>query len=201
MINLLKFRFKMNNSKNIALLIVDMQNDFVLPDGILCVSGAFSTIPQIKKLLNYARNNNWKIIHVIREHDKNGINADKPRKHLFESGKSGYCVENSFGAEIIKDLKPLKNEFILKKTRNSAFFETNLNSILKRLEIQDVIISGTQYPNCIRATANDAMSYDYDVTVVTDCCSAKTEEVAEANIFDLKNLGINCITLKELMEE
>ena len=63
---------------------------------------------------------------------------------------------------------------------------------------ENVIISGTQYPNCIRGTAADAMSYDYDVTVVTDCCSAKTPEIASANITDMENMGIECITLEEL---
>ena len=42
------------------------------------------------------------------------------------------------------------------------------------------------------------MSYDYDVIVVTDCCSAKTPEIARANIIDMKNMGIKCITLEEL---
>ncbi|MDY4153474.1 MAG: isochorismatase family protein, partial [Treponema sp.] len=66
------------------------------------------------------------------------------------------------------------------------------------LKIKNVVISGTQYPNCIRGTATDAMSYDYDVIVVTDCCSAKTPEIANANIIDMKNMGIKCITLEEL---
>lgn len=184
---------------NIALLIIDMQKDFLLPGKTLCVDGALPTVPQIKKLLDYARKNGWAVIHVIREHDKNGINADKPRQFLFKDSGKGFCVTGTEGAKIIDDLKPLGNEIIVKKTRNSAFFGTNLDSILRRLEIKNVVISGTQYPNCIRGTAADAMSYDYDVTVVTDCCSAKTAEIANANIFDMKNMGIACKTFDELV--
>lgn len=87
---------------------------------------------------------------------------------------------------------------VIKKTRNSAFSATNLDSVLRRLEVGHIVISGTQYPNCIRGTAADAVSLDYDVTVVTDCCSARTREVAEANIFDMRNMGISCITSGEL---
>jgi len=183
---------------NTALLIIDMQNDFLLPGRPLYVDGAMPTVPQIKKLLDYARTNDWTVIHVIREHDKNGINADKPRRYLFEDGREGYCVAGTEGAQIVEELHPMDNEIIIKKTRNSAFFGTNLDSVLRRLEIKNVVISGTQYPNCIRGTAADAMSYDYDVTVVTDCCSAKTPEIASANITDMKNMGIKCTSLEEL---
>lgn len=181
-----------------ALLIIDMQNDFLLPGRPLYVDGAMPTVPQIKKLLDFARYNGWTIIHVIREHDRNGINADKPRRYLFENGREGYCVAGTYGSQIVSELQPQGEELIIKKTRNSAFFKTNLDSILKDFGIQHVFISGTQYPNCIRGTAVDAMSYDYDVTVVTDCCSAKTPEIAMANITDMKNMGIECISFKEL---
>ena len=182
-----------------ALLIIDMQKDFLLSGRPLCVTGAMATVPQVCKLLDYARSCGWIVIHVIREHDKKGINVDKPRRYLFEKGGVGYCVAGTEGAQIIDELRPREDEIVLKKTRNSAFFGTNLDSILRRLEIENVIISGTQYPNCIRGTAADAMSYDYDVTVVTDCCSAKTPEIANSNIFDMKNMGITCVSLDELV--
>lgn len=185
---------------NTALLVIDMQNDFLFPDRPLCVDGAMPTVPQIKKLLEYARSNAWTVIHVIREHDINGINADKPRRYLFENGREGYCVAGTEGAQIIEELHPQDDEIIIKKTRNSAFFGTNLDSVLRRLGVKNVVISGTQYPNCIRGTAADAMSYDYDVTVVTDCCSAKTPEIANANITDMRNMGIECISLEDLQK-
>ncbi len=184
-----------------ALLIIDMQKDFVLPEGPLCVDGALPSVPAIKELLDYARKSEWTVVHIIREHDAGGVNADKPRKHLFENGGRGYCVSGTEGCHIIEELKPIDGELIIKKTRNSAFFGTNLDSILRRLMIEKIVISGTQYPNCIRGTAADAMSLDYDVTVVTDCCSAKTEMVAEANILDMKNMGIECIPSFELYKK
>jgi len=60
-------------------------------------------------------------------------------------------------------------------------------------------ISRTQYHNFIRGTAVDAMSYDYDVTVITDYCSAKTPKIANFNIIDMKNMGIECVNLEELL--
>ena len=57
-----------------ALFIIDMQNDFLLSGRPLCVDGAMQTVPQIKKLLDFSRSNDWTVIHIIREHDKYGIN-------------------------------------------------------------------------------------------------------------------------------
>lgn len=183
---------------DVAVLIIDMQNDFVKPGAILCVAGAEPTIPAIKDLADHARKNGWKVIHVIRAHDKDGINVDAPRIPLFTDGKTGYCVPGTEGGEIVKELTPEPGDYVITKTRNSGFFQTNLDMVLRRLGVKTVILAGTQYPNCVRGTAADAMSYDYETVICTDACSAKTPEVAEANIFDMKNMGIKCITLDEV---
>ncbi len=181
-----------------ALLVIDMQNDFVERGAVLCVPGAEATIPVIQDLIAFGRSRNWPVIYVIRQHRPNGLDVDGPRLPLFADGNAGYCVPGTRGCEIVKGLEPAEGDIILVKRRNSAFFQTELDLILRRLGIKNVVISGTQYPNCIRGTAVDAMSYDYNTFVCTDACSAKTKEVADANIFDMRNMGIRCIPLAEI---
>ena len=168
---------------NIALVIIDMQNDFVLPEAPLCVKGAQATVPTIQKLLDRARAEGWRVIHVIRQHRRDGSDVEIGRAPLFTQG-AGICVPGTKGAEIVDELAPLPDETILRKLRFSAFFQTEL--------------AGTQYPNCVRGTATDAMSHDYNTIVVTDACSAQTDEIAATNIRDMKNMGITCVTLAEL---
>ena len=182
----------------VAILVIDMQNDFVLPGAVLNVAGAQATIPAIQELIQLGRSKGWHIIHVIREHDASGCDADMPRRHLFKDGKPGYCVPGTKGIEIVDGLKPQPGDIIIKKKRNSGFFKTDLDSTLRNLGVKTVIISGTQYPNCVRGTAVDALSYDYNTIVCTDACSAQTHAIAEANILDMKNMGITCITLLEI---
>jgi nicotinamidase-related amidase len=74
---------------------------------------------------------------------------------------------------------------------------TELDFMLRRFGVKHVIIVGTQYPNCIRTTAYDAVSLEYKVTNVTDATSGKSPEVEKANITDMKNIGINCVTYEE----
>lgn len=59
-------------------------------------------------------------------------------------------------------------------------------------------MAGTQYPNCVRGTAVDALYRDFRVIVVSDACSAQTPEVAEANIRDMRGMGIVCEPLDRL---
>ena len=185
---------------DVAILVIDMQNDFVQPGAILCVAGAQPTIPAIQELISYGRSKDWKVIHVIRRHFPSGVNVDAPRIPLFTDGKSGYCVPETDGYAIVDGLEPQADDLIITKTRNSGFFQTELDLVLRRMGVKTVIIAGTQYPNCVRGTAADAMSYDYETIICTDACSAKTPEVAEANIFDMRNMGIKCISLAEVKQ-
>lgn len=183
-----------------ALLIIDMQNDFVQPDAPLCVAGAQSSIPAIVRLATHARTKGWSVIHIIRQHDASGSDAELFRSPLFKDGK-GFCVKGTRGAEIVTELHPQAGDYIVTKTRFSAFFQTDLPALLQRLEVKRIVLAGTQYPNCIRATAVDAMSLDYHVLLCTDACSAASAEVAAANIYDLKHMGIDCVPLKSILDE
>lgn len=180
-----------------ALLIIDMQNDFVLSGAPLCVRGAAPSVPVIRRLLLQARAQRLPVIHIIRQHNRDGSDVEKPRQELFQEGP-GICVPGTEGARIVAALTPEEGEYIVCKRRFSAFFQTELDMLLRRLGVDTLLVTGTQYPNCVRGTAVDGMSLDYDVIVVTDACSAQTPDVEQANIRDMRNMGIRCLTSNEL---
>jgi nicotinamidase-related amidase len=183
--------------QGVALAIVDMQNDFVLPGAPACVAGALASVPLVRLLLDQARAAGWPVFHVYREHRADGSDAEAFRRGLFAQGR-GICVGGTAGADLVAELAPLPGEHQIVKRRFSAFLGTQFDLVLRRLGVSTLVLAGTQYPNCIRATAVDALSRDYRVLVVTDACSAQTEAVAQANIFDLANMGVVCVPLKEL---
>ena len=182
-----------------AILVVDMQNDWVRPSSPLHVAGAYSTLPAIAKFLDYGRANGWAVIYIYRIHRPSGIDAELFRRHYFEEGHP-ICIAATPGAAIPDEIKPQQGDISITKQRFSAFFQTDLDLVLRGLGVKKVFVTGTQYPNCIRSTAVDSMGLDYETTVVTDCCSAATEEVAKANIFDIRNMGIPCIPSSEIMK-
>ena len=180
-----------------ALLIIDMQNDFVLPGAPLCVRGAAPSVPVIRRLLLQARAQGLPVIHISRQNNRDGSDVEKSRQELFQEGP-GVCVPGTEGAQIVPALAPEEGEYIVHKRRFSAFFQTELDMLLRRLGVDTLLVTGTQYPNCVRGTAVDGMSLDYDVIVVTDACSAQSPDVEQANIRDMRNMGIRCLALNDL---
>jgi len=139
------------------------------------------------------------VVHVIREYRADGSDIEKFRLEYFK--KHPYALPGSKGAKIIAELTPVEGEIVLIKNRFSAFLGTELDLILRRNFIRQLVVAGIQYPNCLRATIFDAVSFDYDVTVIYECATAANKEVEEANIVDLKNVGVNFVPLQEYMNE
>jgi nicotinamidase-related amidase len=177
--------------KNSALIIIDMQNDFVLPGSPACVAGALATIPNITRVLEKFRKEGAAVFHIVREYRKDGSDIEISRQKSFLNAEA-YVVPDTKGCEIVKELQPIEGEYRIVKNRFSGFMNTELDFMLRRLGIKNLVICGTQYPNCIRATIFDAVSYGYNVTLITDAASAQTEEIALANIADIKNIGVTC---------
>ena len=182
-----------------SLVIIDMQNDFVLPGAPLCVAQAWGTIPVIETLLGVFRQKKWPVFHIVRDHRPDGTDIERSRTSFFTGEGQGVCVGNTKGVQIVERLTPAPGEYIVRKRRFSAFFHTEFDLLLRRLKIGKLVITGTQYPNCVRGTAVDAMSLDYDVIVVMDACSAQSEEIALANVRDMKNMGISCMPMAEVV--
>ena len=182
-----------------ALAIVDMQNDFVLPDASFCIAGAFNTIPRIQKVLEAFRKAQWPVFHIVREHRDDGMDVESIRaEHFLKNTK--YAIPGTKGCEIVEALEPQKGEYRIVKKRFSAFMQTEFDFVLRRLGINHLVICGTQYPVCIRTTVFDAIAYGYEVTVLIDATSAQTSEVADANIRDMKNIGVRCMTVAEFTD-
>jgi nicotinamidase-related amidase len=179
-----------------ALIVVDMQNDFVLPGAPGCVAGAMATVPRLREVLDAFRSAKRPIFHVVREYRADGSDIEFTRlKRFMDEVKM--VVPGTPGCEIVKDLTPLPGEYRVVKNRFSGFMNTELDLMLRRLRVETVAICGTQYPNCIRATVFDAVSLGYETFVVTDATSAQTPQIAEANILDMRNIGVTCLPFAE----
>ncbi|BCU70455.1 cysteine hydrolase family protein [Stygiolobus caldivivus] len=149
-----------------ALVIVDMQNDFVRREGKLYVPKAEETIPAIKKLIQKARESSTYIIYTQDWHMK-----DDPEFKIWGE----HALAGTWGAEIVDELRPEKDDFIIKKYRYDAFFETPLDYILRVKGIKNVIMTGTVANICVLHTAGSAALRWYNVVVAKDGISALTD--------------------------
>lgn len=183
--------------KKTALLVIDMQKDFILPGGALLVDGGASIVPNVIKAVQVARQRGMLVVWVVREHDAFGRDVELFRRHLYSNEKVGPTVKGHEGAELVEGLEIHEEDYKLVKPRMSAFFATHLHSVLQAAGIESLVIVGVQTPNCIRQTAFEAVALDYpSVSVIVDATAAKTPEVHAANIFDMKNIGVATPTLE-----
>jgi len=174
-----------------ALICIDMQNDFLLPESPLCVKCGMACLPKVQEAVAKARANSVPIFWVIREHEPTGTDIEYTRRHLLEGTGAGATLPGSEGAKLVAGLEVQPGEHVLIKKRFSAFFHTHLDLMLRRLGVEHVALCGVQTPNCIRATAVDALGLDYKVVVLSDATASKNEQVQENNLEDMKCMGLH----------
>jgi nicotinamidase-related amidase len=182
-----------------ALFIIDMQYDFAVPGGACEVPGAHATIPVIRNVLTRFRDLGWPVFHVVREYRSDGSDVEISRLRAFELRPM--VVPGTQGARIAPGLEPVEGEYRIVKQRFSAFMGTELDLILRRKQITDLVVTGTQLPFCLRATLFDGLCLGYAMTLLTDASSSRTPEIHQANIQDIRDVGISCLTTDQFLRQ
>jgi nicotinamidase-related amidase len=149
-----------------ALVIVDMQNDFVDPAGALCVAAAAATVPAIARLRDFARAHGMPVVYTQDWHSD-----DDPEFAIW----GRHAVGGTWGAEIVPQLAPGTRDLVVRKLRYDAFYDTPLEHELRRRGVGTLIVTGTVSNICVLHTAGSAALRWFRVIVPVDAISALTE--------------------------
>lgn len=166
-----------------ALLVIDMQNDFLKPDSRLYNSGARALIPTVNRLAAAARVAGLPVIWVVQQH----------RRQLVDFGREAdisptHCVEGTPGAELAAGLERDENDFTVIKRRFSGFYATDLDLLLRCLNCNTVVLAGINTDGCVLATAVDAHARDYYVRVASDGTAGWDPAACQAALASLARL-------------
>ena len=156
-----------------ALVVVDMQNDFVKEGGSLVVPDAEGTIPKIKVLLDLARESGTRVVFTQDTH-----NEDDPEWEIWPE----HAREGSWGWELVEELAPLVDEAVVRKVRYDAFYGTALDHLLRTWDIETLVICGTVANICVHYTAASAALRWYEVVIPRDATSALDPFDLEASL-------------------
>lgn len=154
-----------------AIIVVDMQRDFVDADGALSVPGAKEAVPKIRRLIDWARSNDILVTYTQDTHREDDPEWEIWGKHV-ERGTPGW--------EIVDQLAPRDDEFVFQKARYDGFYGTGLDHELRTRGIETVIVCGTVANICVHYTAASAALRWYNVIHPIDGISALTEFDMEA---------------------
>jgi len=179
------------NPKNTAVIVVDMENDFVSKGGMfdrahVDISGAQKAIGPTAQVLAAARAAGMKVIYLRMAYrpdlsDLGAPDSVNRTRHLkFGVGQtirapdgreSRILIRENWGTDIVNELKPQSGDIAIYKTRFSGFYQTDLDASLKKLGVKYLIITGVTTSICVDSTVRDAMFRDYLCVLLKDCMS------------------------------
>lgn len=172
-----------------ALIVVDMQNDFGAPGGMLDLAGIDiapirAIVPRIVEVVAAARAAGLPIVFLRQQHDPELADAGGPDAPHFirhsqkrlgmemraPDGSTGrVLVRDTWNTDNVPELTPQAGDIVVGKHRYSGFFETSLDTKLRKLGAKYLIVTGATTSICVESTVRDAMFRDYCCLVLEDC--------------------------------
>lgn len=179
-----------------ALIVIDMQKYFTEKESGAYTCGAEAIIPNLQKLITAFRKAGRPVIYTKHVHHPDKIDAG-----IMGWWWEGMCVEGSPESEIHEDLKPTPNEKVILKHRYSAFYNTDLETVLRCLKIEDLVVTGTMTNMCCESTARDAYHRDLRVFFPADGTGAMNEEMHNATLLNLSFGFASITTVDRIIKE
>jgi ureidoacrylate peracid hydrolase len=163
-----------------ALLVVDVQNDFVADGGYFHKVGADvgmiqkSVIRPLVRLVDAARETGILVVFIQAVYDARYLSAPMRERDLRTKREMSRCLAGSWGADFFA-VRPKSSEPIVVKHRYSGVINTGLDPLLKQRGIKSLLLTGVATDTRVESTARDAYFIDYYVTLIADCCGAANE--------------------------
>ena len=170
---------RLNPAKS-ALLVVDMQQFFLDPGSPTFTCGAAAILPAVKRLIKVFRGAGRPVIFTRHVHHPDDLDSG-----IMGWWWEGKCIEGSPESEIHPSIAPRANEKVVFKHRYSAFYNTDLETVLRCLKVEDLVIAGVMTNMCCESTARDAYYRDYRVFFPADGTGTINEEMHLASLLNL----------------
>jgi nicotinamidase-related amidase len=155
----------------VALLLIDVINDFDFPEADQLLRQAR---PMARNLLRLKRRAQKAGVPVIYVNDNFGRWKSDFRRTI------DHCVRHGRGGDVVKLLRPDQNDYFVLKPKHSGFFSTTLETLLRYLETESLILTGIAGNFCVLFTANDAYMRDFKLFVPRDCTVSNTKRENES---------------------
>ncbi len=185
----------MIDSKRTAVIVIDMQNDFVGEKAVIPCHCTPNLILSVNRLLNSCRNMGVPVIYTQEIHRASLMDVGRE----LDGDEPVHCIEGKPGTEIVAELAPQPSDYVIVKRRYSGFFQTDLKILLDGLHVDTLIIVGVATDVCVRATATDAQQYNYRVIVPRECVAGSTQARHEAALEHIRYVLGRVVSLDELL--
>lgn len=152
-------------------------------------------VKNARRILQVCRKKGYDIVHI-----KLGAQTSNPRHTAKINRKAGFIVPmDAEKGRFLDEVKPIKGELILPKTNGGAFTGTNLDFVLRNMDIDGIIVTGFLTDQCVLATAISGGDIGYDVLLVEDACAGTTKENHDAVVRIAKDVFLKVKSTAELI--
>lgn len=182
-----------------ALIVIDMQRDFLLPGGFgeslgNDVGRLLEVVPPLAALITAARAAGVMVIHTREGHRPDlsdcppaKLRRGAPEKRIGDPGRYGrILVRGEYGHDIVDELAPLPGEVVIDKPGKGAFYATGLQDVLDDAGITQLLVTGVTTEVCVHTTTREANDRGYECLVVSDCVGSYFPE--------FQRIGLEMIT-------
>jgi nicotinamidase-related amidase len=170
--------------KRTALIVIDMINAISKGQGppYNVPPNRQAVIDNFQRLIAHCRQVGAPIIYCTNERRPDGLDAPKTISDVSGGAGGNPMAPGSVTTQVIDELAPQDGDFLQVKTRFSAFYGTNVESILRSLGTETILVGGISTQRSVEGTARDAKNRDMQCIVVSDCCTAGEQDVHQMTI-------------------
>jgi nicotinamidase-related amidase len=185
-----------------ALIVIDMQRDFLLPGGFgeslgNDVDQLLKVVPPLADLIAAARSAGIMVIHTREGHQPDlsdcppaKLDRGAPSKRIGDEGKYGrILIRGEYGHDIVDELAPIDGEVVIDKPGKGAFYATELQDVLTEAGITQLLITGVTTEVCVHTTTREANDRGYECLVVSDCVGSYFPEFQRIGLEMIKAQG------------
>lgn len=194
---------------NPALIVIDVQNGFVSKGGSYNLLGMDTSqyehiIPRIKDLITKCRNAAIPVFYTQAVRESSGIDLLTRTHQILPKAreerimKKPICVRGTWDAEIVDDIKPLSDDHIVIKRRDSAFHDTEIGVWLRSLGVDTIIFCGIDTSICVETSLREAFNIGYDVVLISDATASSNHKHYESTLENVKGYYGLVMDLQEL---
>jgi nicotinamidase-related amidase len=185
-----------------ALIVIDMQRDFLLPGGFgeslgNDVDQLLKVVPPLAALIAAARAAGVMVIHTREGHAPDlsdcppaKLTRGAPSQRIGDPGRYGrILIRGEYGHDIVDELAPIAGEVVIDKPGKGAFYATELQDVLAAAGITQLLVTGVTTEVCVHTTTREANDRGYECLVVSDCVGSYFPEFHRVGLDMIKAQG------------